>query len=155
VRIRRRLLPLIALAALAGPLQASRAEPPSAELVVIVNPANRDRPSAAALERIFLRKELTWDSGERIIPLNASPDAERRRRFDRVVLGMSTDEAARYWLDLRIRSGGTAPREVSDPALAVKLVAKLAGTVAYVPADTQLAGVRVVARIRNDKVVPP
>src|SRR6185503_19654357 len=99
---------------------------------------------------IFLRKEMTWDNGERIIPLNASPESERRQRFDRVVLGMSPDEAARYWLDLRIRGGGTAPREVGDSVLTVKLIAKLSGTIGYVPSDMQLPGVRVVARIRND-----
>lgn len=154
-RIQRLLVGTIALVALAWPERPSRAEPSRGGLVVIVNAGNPDRPSAGTLEKIFLRKELTWDSGERIIALNASPENERRQRFDRVVLGMSPDEAARYWLDQRIRGGGTAPREVGDAVLTVKLVAKLSGTIGYVPADLPLSGVRVVARIHNDKVLPP
>jgi ABC-type phosphate transport system substrate-binding protein len=154
-RTQRILVGAIAIAALAVPERPSRAEPSQGELVVIVNAGNADKPSAGTLEKIFLRKEMTWDSGERIIPLNASPDSDRRQRFDRVVLGMTPDEAARYWLDQRIRGAGTAPREVGDAVLTVKLVARLSGTIGYVPAEIQLSGVRVVARIRNDKVIPP
>jgi ABC-type phosphate transport system substrate-binding protein len=153
-RLHRILVGVIAIGALAIP-ERPRAEPGPADLVVIVHAGNPARTSAAMLEKIFLRKEMAWDNGERIIPLNASPDSERRQRFDRVVLGMSPDEIARYWLDHRIRGGGTAPREVGDAVLTVKLIARLTGTIGYVPSDTQLSGVRVVARIRNDKVIPP
>ena len=150
------LIAVVAITALAMHGRAGRAEPAAVpDLVVIVNAANKERPSPEMLERIFLRKEMNWDSGERILPLNASPESERRQRFDRVVLGMTPDEAARYWLDQRIRGGGTAPREVGDAVLTVRLVAKLSGTIGYVPADIQRSGVRVVARIRNDKVLPP
>jgi hypothetical protein len=144
-----------AVVALAAPAPASRAESRPVDLVVIVSAGNTQTPSAAALESIFLRKVVTWPSGERIIPLNATPDSERRQRFDRVALGMSPDEAARYWLDQRIRGGDSAPREVGDVVLTAKLVAKLPGTIGYVPADIPLAGVRVIARIHDDKVVPP
>lgn len=147
---------VVALAALAMHGRAGGAEPAAVpDLVVIVNAANKERPSPEMLERIFLRKEMNWDSGERILPLNASPESERRQRFDRAVLGMTPDEAARYWLDQRIRGGGAAPREVGDAVLTVKLIAKLTGTIGYVPGDVQLSGVRVVARIRNDKVIAP
>jgi hypothetical protein len=149
------LVGVVATAALAMAGRPGRAEPQAVDLVVIVNAANRDRPSPEMLERIFLRKEMAWDNGERIIPFNASPESERRQRFDRAALGMTPDEAARYWLDHRIRGGGAAPREVGDAVLTVKLVAKLTGTIGYVPADLQLSGVRVVARIRNDKVIAP
>jgi hypothetical protein len=152
--LHRILVGVIAIGALAMP-ERTGAEPGSGDLVVIVHAGNAARPSPAILAKIFLRKEPTWDNGERIIPLNAGPDSERRQRFDRVVLGMSPDEVARYWLDLRIRGGGTAPREVGDAVLTVKLVARLSGTIGYVPSDMQLSGVRVVARIRNDKVIPP
>jgi hypothetical protein len=149
------LVGVVAIAALALTGRSGRAEPQAADLVVIVNAANRDRPSPEMLERIFLRKEMAWENGERIIPLNANPESERRQRFDHAVLGMTPDEAARYWLDQRIRGGGAAPREVGDAVLTMKLVAKLSGTIGYVPGDLQLSGVRVIARIRNDKVIAP
>jgi hypothetical protein len=139
----------VRLAAAAGP--SDRAP----DLVVIVNAGNPVAPGAVALEDVFLRKQVEWPDGERIIPLNATADSERRQRFDRAVLGMSADAVARYWLDARIRGGGVAPREVADPALTIKLIARLAGTVGYVPEGVALDGVRVIARIHNDKVEKP
>lgn len=153
-RAHRIVLAVVVLAAFAAP-EPGRAAASELELVVIVNARNPENLSGEALEKIFLRKDLTWDGGERIIPLNASPDSERRQLFDRVVLAMSPDDAARYWLDQRIRGGGTAPREVADAVLTVKLVAKLTSAIGYVPATSDLGGVRVVARIRKDKVMSP
>jgi hypothetical protein len=131
------------------------AEDRDGELFAIINANNSTTPSAAELEKIFLRKTLRWPDGEIVLAFNATPDSERRRMFDRAVLGMSPDEAARYWLDQRIRNGVVAPREVEDPTLAIKLVTRLTGAVAYVPANLDFAGVRIVARIRGGKVLAP
>lgn len=150
--------PLAAIAlAVAG--QVAIADTPAAlktaDLVVIVNAEQRDSPDLGTLESLFLRKERRWPSGELAIPLDYAPDQRARQLFDRVVLGMSPDEVARYWLDARIRSGRTPPREVAEPALAARLVARVRGAVAYVPPATDLRGTRVVAHISNGKVVFP
>ena len=129
------------------------ADPP--ELVVIVNPDNSVKISAEYLESLFLKKERFWDGNAPVIALNAPPDNANRREFDRVVLGMTPESAASYWIDLRIRSGAAPPKEVADPLLAVKLVAKLKGAIAYVPATTAVAGVRVVGRIKRGKWTSP
>lgn len=125
------------------------------ELVVIVNAENAAKPSAADLADIYLRRVAQWSDGTAIVPLNAPPETRPREQFDRVVLGMTPEDNARYWLDQRIRGRAAAPRQIADPHLAVRLVAKLSGAIAYVPADTELDGTRVVARIRNNKVVSP
>jgi len=57
-RPQRILVGVIAIVALAMPERATRAESAAGELVVIVNAANPARPSAAMLEKIFLRKEM-------------------------------------------------------------------------------------------------
>jgi hypothetical protein len=44
---------------------------------------------------------------------------------------------------------------VSDPALAVKLVARIPGAIAYVPAELVDRQVRVAARIRRGRVLAP
>ena len=125
------------------------------ELVVIVHATNPVALADVSLEGVFLRRVVEWPSGDRIIPLNAATDSGPRQRFDRAVLAMSPEAAARYWLDARIRSGVAPPREVGDPALTVRLVARLPGTIGYVPADTPRDGVRVIARIRDDRVGAP
>jgi hypothetical protein len=125
------------------------------ELVVIVNPANTESISASQLESVFLRKENHWSNGDKVVPFNLPPETTMRIAFDRAALGMSADETARYWLDQRIRSGITAPRELGDASLIVRLVARLAGGIGYVPSSSDLRGVRVIARIRGDKVTAP
>lgn len=141
------------IVALGVPLEAPADE--RLELCVIVHPDNRAAVSAALLEDIFLRRLTQWPGGDRVIPLNAPPDSDRREVFDRAVLRMSPDEVARYWLDQRIRGAGTAPREVAEPALTVKLVAKLKAAVGYAPAHGELGGVRIVARVRDGRLILP
>jgi hypothetical protein len=125
------------------------------ELVVIVQVDNHAAMSASDLEAYFLRKERHWPAGDVVVPFNFPPETAPRRTFDRAALGMSPDEVARYWLDQRIRDGGTAPREVGDATLIVKLVARLPGAIGYVPAGTAMAGVRVVARVKGGELVAP
>jgi hypothetical protein len=125
------------------------------ELKIIVNAENTDAINASDLESYFLRKQRHWSNGTPIIPLNSSRLTDNRQSFDRAVLRLTPDEAARYWLDQRIRSGDGAPREVDDPSLATRLVARLKGAICYVPGTTDTRNVRVVARIRDGKLVPP
>jgi hypothetical protein len=131
------------------------ADPAPPELVVITNAANPAKPSAAALEAMFLKKEKYWSGGDPIVVLDAPPGADARNEFDRVVLSMTPQESVRYWIDLRVRSGDTAPKQIADPSLAVRLVGKLKGAIAYVPATAALSGVQVVGRIRRGKLVAP
>ena len=145
-------LPLALLVVIAL-FRSASADPP--ELVVIVNTDNAVKMSAEYLESLFLKKERFWDGNAPVIALNAPPENPSRREFDRVVLGMSADTAASYWIDTRIRSGTAPPKEVADPVLTVKLVAKLKGAIAYVPAATTVTGVRVIGRIKRGKWTTP
>ena len=132
----------------------ARADGP-VELVVVVNGDNDETPSSSDLESYFLRRDEHWGSGVTVIPLNYPPDSALRRAFDHAVLSMSPDDVVRYWLDQRIRSGKNAPRELADPAIILKLVARFNGAIGYLPASSATRGVRVVARIRGGKLLPP
>lgn len=125
------------------------------EVAVVVNPRNQASVSPLELENIFLLRRRQWPDGTTIIPFNFPPGEAHRVQFDRAVLRLTTEEAARFWLDQRIRSGTRAPRQITDAALAVRLVSRLPGAVAYVPIDDVKDSVRVVARIRGGKVLPP
>ena len=111
------------LVALCADHRQATAEDVAVELAVIVNAGNSARVNGEDLEALFLRKQRHWGDGEPVIPFNFGPDDPARITFDRAVLGMSPDDAARYWLGQRIRAGPSAPREVGDAALVVKLVA--------------------------------
>ncbi|HET9620221.1 MAG TPA: hypothetical protein VFP84_02560 [Kofleriaceae bacterium] len=150
----RRALWLVGL--VAGVLGASGDAPsaePASAIAVIVYSDNTTALSASDLEDMFRRRKLAWPDGERVIPLNAVPESELRKQFDRVVLGMSPEEVARYWLDQRIRGAGSAPREVGDVFLTLKLIGRLKGAIGYVPGDADRRGVRTVAWIRDGKLV--
>ena len=59
-----------------------------------------------------------------------------------VVVSFGPDDAAKYWVDQRIRGARLPPRTASPDHLLQRVVAKLPGAISYVPAGTLLPGVR-------------
>ena len=57
---------------------------------------------------------------------------DEREQFDRVVLGKSPDEMARYWIDRRIRGQSGAPKAVEPVDVYERVIAKLDGAIGYV-----------------------
>jgi hypothetical protein len=136
------------------PVTASNA--PSIDLAVVVNRAVPvQQLSASELESLFTANRRSWPDGTNVAVFSYAPEDATRHIFDLAVLKMSPEEVARFWLDQRIRGGPRPPRQVPDPALALRLVAKLPGTIAYVPESMVNNTVTVVARIKGGKVVPP
>jgi len=129
-------------------------EPP-VPLAVIVHPDVPEHSlSATELARVFTRRRSYWNAGMRAVPFNYKTEDPLRREFDRVVLQMTPDEVGRFWRDERIRHGTRPPRQLAQAALAVRVVASLEGSIAYVPEAMVTGNVRVVARIRDGKIIP-
>jgi hypothetical protein len=152
------LLGLAALAATAAlaAREASAKKDPEVELAVIVNRANSTSEiSAPDLEAIFTSSKRSWSDGRTIVALNYAPQDPLRVLFDRVALGFEPDEMSRFWVDQKIRGGARPPRVVDTPEVALRVVAKLPGAVAYVPAAAVDRTVKVVARLRDGKVMKP
>jgi hypothetical protein len=128
----------------------------SDEIAVIVNKDSDVRElSPEQLEAIFTMSQRQWNGGANIAAFNYAPGNEIRIEFDRVVLHLSPKEVGRFWTDQRIRSGIHAPRQVNDPALVLRLTTKLTGAIGYVPAGIVSSSVKIVARIRDGKVLAP
>lgn len=136
---RRVLLSGASLLLVSGFVSSARAE----ELVVVVHPDNAENPTRAQLAAMFTTRMQSWNNGGRVVPLNFPPRHELRVNFDRSVLQMSPDEVARYWIDRKIRGGNPPPKSIENPQLICRLVAKLPGSVGYVPRSVA-AGVRIV-----------
>lgn len=145
-----------ALLALAGAPPVARSATPLPELVVITNvnvPVSElDGDELAA---IFRLSKQHWGNGQRIIAFNYAPNTELRETFDRLVLQMDPSRISRYWLDRMIRGESEVPRKVSTPDLMAKVIAKLPGSIGYVPRDMINRDVRVVARLQNGQVTAP
>jgi ABC-type phosphate transport system substrate-binding protein len=151
--VRRRRV-FIALGALALAAQARAQQAPG--LAVIVHPGTPVKSlTGPELAAIFSGGMKYWKSGPVITIFNAPAISPARTEFDSVVLNMTAEQVSRYWLDRRIRGEGTPPRQVPAPELVARLVATLPGAIGYVPEDKVGANVRVVARIRNHRVVAP
>ncbi|MBN1609073.1 MAG: hypothetical protein JW940_20765 [Polyangiaceae bacterium] len=136
------------------PSQAARAD--GTEIVVIVGVrAGVQRLSPHELSSIFATQMRRWPDGRPIVALNLPPRTPLRVEFDQAVLRMDPDAVGRYWVDRRIRGGDSPPRVVPTPGLMARVVANLDGSIGYVPSSALIASVRVVARVRQGKVVRP
>jgi ABC-type phosphate transport system substrate-binding protein len=156
-RLCRWCLPVCHLALLLAVVHAGRAPAASpAKLAVIVNPqlsvTGLGGPELAA---IFTRATRRWQDGTTVRPLNLLPGTSERVEFDRVVLSMSPEQSAQYWVDKQVRGEEAAPKAIAQAEIVVRLVATLSGAIGYVPEDKVDASVRVVARIRGGRLAGP
>ncbi|MDX2052190.1 MAG: hypothetical protein SFV15_07360 [Polyangiaceae bacterium] len=109
-------------------------------LVVIVGPAtNIDGLEFGVLQRMFRGEAVNYAGSRRAVPFNHPVQTSERREFDRVVLGLSPDEVARYWINRKIRGQSGPPRTVPSSALLLRVVAQLKGAIGYVR-SSQLNG---------------
>lgn len=128
----------------------------SPEIAVIVHKSNGVPPmNRAQLGAIFKAKSTQFTGGGRADPVNLAPDDAVRQEFDLAVLGMTPDEVERYWLDSKIRSGVGSPRKLSGPDAVIRFVAGDETGIGYVESSDANDSVRVVARIRGGRVLPP
>ncbi len=105
-------------------------------LAVVVGPDNPTRDlSHQRLRRAFLGQTVQGADGRRLVPLNHPPRSVDRVGFDRVALGMTPNQVARFWIDRRIRGDGHAPRSVGSIATLQRVVARLPGAIAYLRPD--------------------
>jgi ABC-type phosphate transport system substrate-binding protein len=142
------LLPLVLLVAITGIPVLADTRADDQRLAVIVHPKTPvSSLSEDELVAIFTMSQRRWSDGETI-------GTSTRVYFDDAVLGMSPDQAARFWIDRRIRDGGSSPLKTPNATTMLKVVASLARSIGYVPEAQLGPGVKVVARVINGRVLP-
>ncbi|MDQ3366981.1 MAG: hypothetical protein M3680_16280 [Myxococcota bacterium] len=106
----------------------------SAKLVVVVSAKSPvTGVSRLELKRAFLGEPIVIGD-TRLAPFNAEPNSAERGGFDQSVLGMTPEEAGRFWIDRKVRGQGAAPRSLPAVHLA-KVVAKFPGAISYLRID--------------------
>ena len=106
------------------------------KLAVVTQKASPlERLSARELKRLYLGEHVAGPDGQKLVPLNQAARSPDRVGFERVVLGMSEDEASRFWIDRKIRGQPGPPKAVPSPELLRRAVASLAGTITYLRAS--------------------
>jgi ABC-type phosphate transport system substrate-binding protein len=108
--------------------QACAAEP---AFVVIADPETPSRHlTRQTLARIFLRKQIFWQGGQAIQPVNLPPTNSLRREFSLQVLGVAPDSLEDYWRDMYFN--GVLPPHVFASEEAVALfVSSTPGAIGY------------------------
>ena len=116
--------------------------------VVVVNPANPIRRlSTTQLSKIYLGKLLGWDINGKIEPvmaLDQKSDSPLRVAFTERVLHRTMSEAESYWRQ-EIYAGRSFPPPENSEAEALTTVRTMIGGIAYVSANADLKGVKVVS----------
>lgn len=131
---------VVAGASMADPdgARAEPAGPPRPIVVIVPSGSDLDSVSVDSLRRIYI-----GDVPE-LRPLNLPPGSAERSGFDRAVLGLGPDEAARFWIDRKIRGQRGAPKAIPSGALMARIVARIPGTIGYLSGGPLPPGVKVV-----------
>ncbi len=109
------------------------AGPEIQRLAVVVSKDSSQRDlSLSALKALFKGQIINGASGGPLVPFNFKPKMGPRVAFDELVLGMNPDEAARYWIDRKIRGQRGAPKSVPSADVLRLVLAKLPNAIGYV-----------------------
>lgn len=98
--------------------------------------------SLGTLRRVFLSEPVSGPGGQRLVGFNHPAGSRAREAFDRVVLGLDPDQAARYWVDQRIRGGARPPRQVNSVSLLRQVISRFPGGLGYLTLPDLDASVR-------------
>jgi hypothetical protein len=110
--------------------------------IVVAKNSPLDNLSFGDLKRLYMGDPVDA-RGKRLIPLALQNRSPERIQFDRAVLGMTPDAAARYWVDRRIRGESGPPKAIDSPQILLRVVDKLDGALGYVRADSVTGAVKV------------
>lgn len=135
-------------AAVLGVLCLSAAVPSAsaADFKVIVNASNAvGSIGTEALQRLFLKKETRWASGEAVEPVDHSAKSAVRAAFTTQIHGKDVGAVKSYWQKQIFSGRGTPPPEMPSDAEVLAYVRSHVGAVGYVASDATVGdGVKVV-----------
>ncbi len=121
---------LLSLGLTASSVSAGNSGEPLA--VVVAKNSSVNDLTLFQLKRLYMGDSLDDPSGNKMLALNRGSQTAERIGFDKTVLGMTPEEAARYWIDRRIRGQSAAPKAVDPGSVVQKVVSKLKGSISYV-----------------------
>ncbi|MGE5471335.1 MAG: hypothetical protein ACM3X0_11110 [Bacteroidota bacterium] len=141
---------LLLLALLVLPAAESRAvERPFA--VIAAPGAGEHRLSRETVSLIFRRKQIYWETGTRIQPVNLPPSHPLRHAFSQAILGQPPEAMEEYWREMYFH-GVLPPHVLSSEEAVILFVAATPGAIGYIsscPAERKLNIVLLVGDVPN------
>ncbi|TMP45027.1 hypothetical protein CWB96_08220 [Pseudoalteromonas citrea] len=118
------------------------------DIVVIVNKTNpTDALSHKAVVDMFMGKYLAFPDGSMAQTYDYQKDSQIRSTFLSAITGRSINQINAYWSRVRFSGKVSPPQIFPDVMTVLDKVAHTANAVAYVPAHTVTAQVKVVYTI--------
>jgi len=123
------------LAALAVPAGAREDTGATGRIAVVVGRHSIvEAVSQDTLRDVYLRRQLLWPAGIRVIPVNLPAGNPVRERFSRLVLGRSTRELVSYW-NARYFEGIMPPAVLPSAAAIRAYINAEPGAIAYLASE--------------------
>jgi ABC-type phosphate transport system substrate-binding protein len=139
--------PTLSLLAGIFALTAAPAPTPAQDFAVIVNVANPiSTLSKDEVAKLFLKKTVSWKSGQSASPVELPPTAKVRESFARVVLNKSVAQVRTYWQQQIFSGRDVPPPEKMTEDEVIAFVRANPNAIGYVSRTTNVGrGVKVVA----------
>ncbi len=115
----------------------------SAEVAVIVNPANATALTPDDVQRLFLGKTKGFPGGGDAVAFNLK-EGGVRDAFNQGVLEKTESQVKAYWSQLVFTGKGTPPKEAADEDEMKKWVASNPAAIGYIDASKVDGSVKVV-----------
>ena len=119
---------------------------PAQEFAVVVNASNPVTAlSKEEVAKMFLKKTVTWQSGEAVAPVELPPSTKAREAFARAVLGKSLAQVRSYWQQQIFSGRDVPPPEKQSDSDVLAFVRANANAIGYVAKGKDVGrGVKVV-----------
>ena len=103
------------------------------EVVVVVNKANPNSAlTAQQVRSYFMKRSGAWQNGEKVRPVDREGESPERKALLAQVIGLSSNQLKRYWLEKQYASAELPPASVADEASVLKFVAFFKGGIGFV-----------------------
>jgi ABC-type phosphate transport system substrate-binding protein len=105
------------------------------ELLVIAHASNEASTlDKGAIKAHFLKQKGEWGDGNKVRP--ADQDSDLKGNFVSKVLGMTSTDYERYWLERKYAAAEAPPKKVDDDEAMLKYVGASRGAIGYIDADS-------------------
>ncbi|MBE0363589.1 hypothetical protein PULV_a1052 [Pseudoalteromonas ulvae UL12] len=115
-----------------------------AEVAVIVHPSNANAIDANAIAKIYTGKMKSFDDGSKIIAIAQDSGNPITDEFNEKALKKSSSQLKAYWSKLVFTGKGTPPKEVSNDAEVISLVASNPNTIGFISSSATDGTVKVI-----------
>jgi ABC-type phosphate transport system substrate-binding protein len=132
----------------------ARAEQRSSVIAVIVptqEQAEKLKLTPSSLKLIYLRKQLFWPNGKRIVPVNLQSEHNLRNQFSQAVLGSLPKQQIDYWNGLYF-NGIQPPHSVNSEEAVIRFVTDTKSAIGYVNACAADERVKTLLWIDGDDI---